>query len=163
MRKAILLVLTLCLVDSSLAARKDQTLTTTLTVRALACPAMPHETTVPRRTGGYGSTSCPGTGLYGGYSSPLDFNCQSLHTPPQLIHITIQRVMVHAKLEGDGNVYTVACTAHWTGSGCGRLIPGDTFGVEVKGTTMWVNAPRDGNTGKPIRAKYRILDVRPMQ
>ena len=163
MRNAVLPVLALCLAASPLAARKDQTQTTALTLRALAGPAMPYERTEPRGTGGYSSTSCPGSGVYGGYSSPLDFNCQTPYTPPQLFHISIQRVVVHAKFEGNGNAYTVACTAHWNGSGCGRLIPGDTFGVEVRGTTMWVNAPRDGNKGRPIRAKYRILSVRPVQ
>jgi len=162
MRKAVLLVLTLCLAGPPLAAIKQRTQKETLTLRALACPAMPYEKTTPW-TGGYSGTSCSGSGMYWGYSSPLDVNCRPLPAPSQVIPITIRRVVVHGQLEGDGKVYTVACTAHWVGSGCGMLIPGNTFEAEVKGMTMWVNAPHGGNNGKPSRAKYRILDVRPIR
>jgi hypothetical protein len=160
MRKVVLLMLVLCLASPRLAAIKHPTEKTTLTLHALACPAMPYGKTTPW-IDAYSSTSCSGSGMDWGPSSPIDFNCGPLPAPPQAIHITIQRVVVQGQLEGDGKVYTVACTAHWVGSGCGWLIPGDTFGAEVKGTTMWVDARRGGSTGKPIRAKYRILDVRP--
>jgi len=160
MRKAILLALALCLAVSPLMAIRHRTQKTTLTLRALACPAMPYGKTTPW-IGAYSGTGCSGSGMYGSYPSPLDVNCRPLPTLPQAIPITIRRVVVQGQLEGDGKVYTVACTANWVGSGCGWFIPGDTFGAEVKGTTLWVYAPRGGNPGKPIRAKYRILDVRP--
>jgi hypothetical protein len=160
MRKAILLLLALCLAGPPLAAIKDRTPKTTLTLHAVARPAMPYET--KPWTGQYSGTSCSGSEMYWGYSSPLDVNCQPLPTPPQAIPITIRRVVVQGQLEGNGKVYTVACTAHWVGSGCGWLIPGGTVGAEVRGTSMWVNTSRGGNIGKPIRVKYRILDVRPV-
>ncbi len=161
MRKAVLLVLALCLASPPLAAIKNRTQKTTLTLHVLASPAMRYEKTTPW-TGAYSNTSCAGSGMYGGYSSPLDVNCRALPASPQAIPITIRRVVIHGQLEGDGKVYTVACTAHWVGSGCGWLIPGDTFKAEVRGTTVWVNFSHGGGTGKPIRAKYRILEVRPM-
>jgi hypothetical protein len=37
---------------------------------------------------------------------------------------------------------------------------GDQFLAEIDGTTMWVSARRGGNQGKPIRIKYKILDIR---
>ena len=160
MRKAVLLVLALCLASPPLAAIKNRTQKTTLTLHALASPAVPHEKTTPW-TGAYSNTSCAGSGMYGGYSSPLDVNCRALPAPPQAIPITIGRLVVQGQLEGDGKVYTVACTAHWVGSGCGWLTPGNPFKAEVRGTTMWINASHGGDTGKPIRAKHRILDVRP--
>jgi hypothetical protein len=101
--------------------------------------------------------------MYWGNSSPPDADCGALTASPLTIHVTIRRVVVQGQLEGGGKVYTVACTAYWVGSGCGWLIPGDTFGAEVKGTTMWVDERRSGNAEKPIRAKYRILDIRPVQ
>lgn len=162
MRKAVLLVLALCLAGPPLAATKHPTQKTTLTLHALACPAMPYGKTTPW-IGAYSGTSCSGSEMYWGKSSPPDADCGALPAPPQAIHVTIRRVVVQGQLEGDGKVYTVACTAYWVGSGCGLLIPGDTFGAEVKGTTMWVNERRGGDAEKPIRAKYRILDVRPEQ
>jgi hypothetical protein len=161
MRKAVFLVLALSLASPRSVAIKHPTQKTTLTLHALPSPAMPSGKTTPW-IGAYGGTSCSGSGTYWGNSSPLDVNCGPLPPPPQTIHVTIRRVVVQGQLEGDGKIYTVACTAYWAGSGCGWLIPGDTFGAEVKGTTMWVNTRRGGNAEKPIRAKYRILDVRPV-
>ena len=162
MRKVVLLVLALSLASPRSAAIKHPTQKTTLTLHALACPAMPCGKTTPW-IGAYSGTSCSGSAMYRGSSSPPDVNCGLLPAPAQAIHVAIRRVVVQGKLEGDGKVYTVACTAYWAGSGCGWLIPGDTFGAEVKGTTMWVNSHRGGNTEQPIRAKYRILEVRPVQ
>ncbi len=159
MRNAVLLVLALCLAVSPSAATKNRTQKTTLTLRAVVGPRMPYETTP--WTGGYSGTSCSGSVMYWGHSSPLDVNCRPLPTPPQAIPITIQRVVVQGQLEGNGKVFTVACTAHWVGSGCGWLMAGDTVGAEVRGTTMWVSTHRAGNAGKSMRVKYRILDVRP--
>jgi hypothetical protein len=161
MRKAILLALALCLAVSPLMAIRHRTQKTTLTLRAVARPAMRYEKTP--WTGGYSGTSCSGSEMYWEYSSPLDVNCRPLPAPSQAIPITIQRVVIQGQLEGNGKVYTVSCTAHWVGSGCGWLIAGDTVGAEVRGTTMWVNTRRGGNAGKPIRVKYRILDVLPVR
>jgi len=160
MRKAVLVVLALCLAGPPLAATKHPTQKTTLTLHALACPAMPSGKMTPW-IGAYSATSCSGSTMYRGNSSPSYDNCGALPAPSHAIHVTIRRVVVQGQLEGEGKVYTVACTAYWAGSGCGWLIPGDTFRAEVKGTTMWVNARRGGNAEMPIRAKYRILEVRP--
>jgi len=162
MRKATLLVLALCLAVSPLSAIRHRTQKTTLTLHALVSPAIPKEKTT-FWIGADRGTGCSRSGMYGVYSSPLDVNCRPLPAPPQVIPITIRREVVQCQLEGNGKVYTVGCTAHWVGSSCGRLVPGDTLGAEVKGMTMWVNAPHSGNSGKPIRAKYRILDVRPVR
>ena len=162
MRKAVFLVLALSLASPRSVAIKHPTQKTTLTLHALPSPAMPSGKTTPW-IGAYGGTSCSGSGTYWGNSSPLDVNCGPLPPPPQTIHVTIRRVVVQGQLEGDGKIYTVACTAYWAGSGCGTLIPGETFRAKVKGMTMWVNAPHSGNNGKPIRAKYRILNVRPVR
>ncbi len=161
MSKAVLLVLALCLAGPPLAATKHPTQKTTLTLHALACPAMPSGKTMPW-IGASSGTRCTGSAIYWGNSSPPDVDCGALPPPPQAIHVTIRRVVVQGQLDGDGKIYTVACTAYWAGSGCGWLIPGDTIGAEVKGTTMWVDERRGGNGEKPIRAKYRILDIRPV-
>jgi len=160
MRKAILLMLALCLAVSPLTAIRHRTQKTTLTLHALVSPAMQHGKTTPW-IGADKGTGCSGSGVYGGYSSPLDVNCRPLPAPSQALPITIRRVVVQGQLEADGKVYTVACTANWVGSGCAWPISGETFRAEVKDTTLWVFAPRGGNAGKPIRVKYRILDVRP--
>jgi hypothetical protein len=41
------------------------------------------------------------------------------------------------------------------------MIDGDSFPAEIDGHTMWISARKGGNQGKPIRAKYKILDIRP--
>ena len=57
-------------------------------------------------------------------------------------------------------VYTVRCSAHWVGSNCSWLVPGDRFSAQLQGTTMWVDARKGGNMGKEIRPKFQVLDMR---
>jgi hypothetical protein len=52
--------------------------------------------------------------------------------------------------------YTIGCDA----SNCGDLTAGDEFSGEVAGKTMWIIAP---SQRKPIRIKYKILNIRPLR
>lgn len=133
----------------------------TLTLRALAYRAIPHERTMHYRTSGHSNTSCYGSGTDWGYSTTINLNCSTVTTPPQDIPVTVRSVEVYNKLEAEGMVYIVTCTAHWIGSNCTWLIPGDSFPAEVKGTTMWITAHKGGNMGKEVHPKFRILDIRP--
>lgn len=131
-----------------------------LIVRAVAYRAIPHERTMHYRTQGYSNTTCYGSGSDWGYSTNLNINCQTVTTPPQDIPVTVRSVEVYNALESNDLVYTVTCTAHWVGSKCAWLIPGDSFQAEVSGTTMWVTARKGGNMGKEMRTKFKILDIR---
>jgi hypothetical protein len=132
----------------------------TLTVRALSYRAIPHERTSYYQTQGQSSTSCYGSGTDLGYSTSISLNCQTVTTPPENIPITVRSLEVYNLVEANGMIYTITCTAHWVGSNCTWLIPGDTFQAEVKDTTMWITARKGGNMGKKIRPKFRILDMR---
>ena len=123
----------------------------------------PHEKTTHYRTQGYSDTTCYGSGTDWGYSTTINMNCQTTTTPPQDIPITVRSVEVYNQVEANGMVYTITCTAHWIGSKCSWLIPGDTFQAEVKGATMWIAGRRGGNMGKGARGKFKILDIRPKQ
>jgi hypothetical protein len=154
---AVLLLLLVCL---GISAKDKKAENATLTVRAVSYRAIPHERTTHYRTQGYSNTTCYGNGTDSGYWTSLSVNCQTVTTPPQDIPITVSSVEVYNKVEADGMMYTITCTAHWIGSKCVWLIPGDNFQAEVKGTTMWVNARQGGNMGKEVRPKFRILDAR---
>lgn len=154
---ATLLLLLACL---GISAEEKKGENATLTVRAVSYRAIPHETTAHYRTQGYSNTTCYGSGSDSGYWTSINVNCQTVTTPPQDVPITIRSVEVYNKVEANGMTYTITCTAHWIGSQCAWLIPGDHFQAEVKGTTMWINARKGGNMGKPIRPKFRILDIR---
>lgn len=164
MQKPFWLVVFLVLLCGSLSvakgAKQDKQ---TILVRALAYRAIPHERTTYYTTRGYSSTSCYGSGTDWGYSTTLNVNCQTYTTPPETIPVTVRSIEVFNALESNGMVYTVTCTAHWIGSKCAWLIPGDTFQAEVRGATMWVSGRKGGNMGKPIRTKFRILDLRAKQ
>jgi hypothetical protein len=131
-----------------------------LVVRAVAYRAVPHERTTYYRTQGYSNTTCYGSGSDWGYSTSLDINCQTVISPPQDVPVTVRSVEVYNALEANGRLYTVTCTAHWVGSKCAWVNPGDSFEAEVSGTTMWVNGRRGGNMGKVMRTKFKIVDIR---
>lgn len=137
--------------------------TGTLYIKAVAYRAIPYETTAYLQTSGHSNTSCYGSGSVYGYMSTLSLNCQTVVTPPTVIPVTIRRVDVYNQIEAGGMTYTLKCSAHWVGSGCSWLLPGETFQAEVKGTTMWVSGRKGGNMGKSVRPKFRILDIRPTQ
>jgi hypothetical protein len=134
-----------------------------LAVSALAYRAIPHERTTYYRTQGYSNSTCYGSGTDWGYSTSLNINCQTITAPPQDIPVSVRSIEVYNALESNGTVYTVTCTAHWVGSKCAWLIPGDTFEAEVNGTTMWITGRKGGNMGKEMRTKFKILDIRPQQ
>lgn len=133
---------------------------TGLVIRAVAYRAIPHERTTYYRTQGYSNTTCFGSGTDWGYLTTLNMNCQTVTTPPQEIPVTIRSIDVFNAVQANGLTYTVTCTAHWVGSKCSWLIPGDNFEAEVSGTTMLVSARKGGNMGKEMRIKFKILDIR---
>lgn len=61
-----------------------------------------------------------------------------------------------------GMQYTISCRANWIGSNCQPMIDGDTFSARIDGNTMWITGRKGGNQGKEVRAKYKILDIRPI-
>ena len=132
-----------------------------LFVKGLAYRAIPHESTTYYQTPGQSNTTCYGSGTYYGYSATATVNCSTVTTPPQNHAVTIRSVEVYNQVEAAGMVYTVRCTAHWVGSNCSWLIPGDTFLAEIKGTSMWILARKGGNLGKEMHAKFQLLDMRP--
>jgi hypothetical protein len=140
-----------------LGAQKKMTM---LTVTATAYRVIPHERTIEDQTAGHSNTTCYGSGTYFGYTSYTAVNCSIITIPPQTRSTTIQTIEVFNQLEADGTIYTVRCSAHWVGSNCSWLIPGDEFWVEIQGTTMWVSAREGGNTGKAIHPKFQVLDIR---
>ena len=153
-------VVLLCLVPVSQSKEKDKQM---LMVLAVSYRAIPHERTTYYQTQGYSNTSCYGSGTDTGYWTNLNLNCQTVTTPPQTIPITVRSVEVYNRVEAGNMVYTITCSARWVGSHCSWLIPGDSFQAEVNGTTMWILGRKGGNMGKPIKAKFRLLDVRPKQ
>ncbi len=164
MRRSIPVATLLLLLVCSGSSGKDKNAeTATLTVRGVSYRAIPHERTTRYRTQGYSNTNCYGSGTDSGYWTNFSVNCQTVTTPPQDIPITVRSIEVFNRVAANGMVYTITCTAHWVGSKCAWLIPGDNFRAEVKGTTMWVNARKGGNMGKEFRPKFRILDIRPEQ
>jgi len=153
-------VVLLCLVPVSQSKEKDKQMPV---VRAVSYRAIPHERTTYYQTQGYSNTGCYGSGTDIGYWTNLNLNCQTVTTPPQTIPITVRSVEVYNRVEAGNMVYTITCSARWVGSHCSWLFPGDSFQAEVNGTTMWSLGRKGGNMGKPIKAKFRLLDVRPKQ
>ncbi len=164
MRNTILLSMLLLLLTGQTSFADDKKKAKeTLIVTALSYRAIPHQKTTYWRTQGSSNTTCYGSGTYWGYSTTINVNCQTTTIPPENIPITVSSIEVYNQVEANGLVYTITCTAHWVGSKCSWLIPGDNFQAEVKGTTMWIIARKGGNMGKEIRPKFRILDIRPKQ
>jgi hypothetical protein len=133
---------------------------TKLTVTSLAYRVVPHETTIQYQTPGRSDSRCYGSGTYFGYSSMVTVNCSTVTIPPETRSTTIRMIEIFNQLEADGMVYTVRCSAHWVGSNCSWLIPGDRFSARMQGTTMWVDARKGGKMGKEIRPKFQVLDMR---
>jgi hypothetical protein len=144
-----------------------------LQATAVAYRVVPHERTVTFQTAGQSDTSCYGSGTYTGFhaggiytgSSTATMNCTTVTTPPKERPITIRSIEVFNQVEAGGQVLTLRCTAHWAGSSCTWLTPGDVFEAEIKstsgGTTVWVSARKGGNMGEAVRAKFELLDMRP--
>jgi hypothetical protein len=134
--------------------------TTMLTVTAIAYRVIPHERTIEYQTAGHSNATCYGSGIYFGYTSYTAVNCSTITIPPQTRSTAIRTIEVFNQLEADGTIYTVSCSAHWVGSNCSWLIPGDEFWAEIQGTTMWVSTREGGNIGKEIHPKFQVLDIR---
>jgi len=142
----------------------------TLTIRAVAYRLIPHERTTSYTTPGYSNSSCYGSGngtaTDWGYMTTINVNthtnCQTVTTPPHEYSHTRRTMEVYNLVEANGMGYTIRCTASWVGSACSGLTPGDTFSAEVKDTTMWIIGRKGGNMGKEARAKFRIMDIRPL-
>jgi hypothetical protein len=145
------------------ATQSTQSEKQTLVVQAVSYRAIPHERTAYYQTQGYSSTNCYGSGMDTGYWTSLNLNCQTVTTPPQTIPITVRSIEVYNRVQSGNMTYTITCSARWIGSHCSWLIPGDSFQAEMSGTTMWILGRKGGNMGKPIKAKFRILDARPGQ
>jgi hypothetical protein len=149
-------------------ARDNQA--TTLSVRAVAYRAIPHEATSSYTTPGYRNTYCYGSGNGSatdwGYMTTINMsfntNCQTVTTPPKEYTNTRRTMEAYNLVEANGMAYTIRCTANWIASSCNALTPGDYFSAEVKDTTPWITAREGGNTGKEVHAKFRIVDIRPM-
>ncbi|MGH9401731.1 MAG: DUF2846 domain-containing protein [Terriglobia bacterium] len=130
-------------------------------MKAISYRAIPHESTTYLTIPGYSNTSCYGGGIDTGYWTSQNLNCQTVTRPPATAPLTVRWIEVYNTVEANGDVYTITCTAHWAGSACSWLVPGDRFVSSVRGTTMWILAKRGGNMGKKLRIKFRILDIRP--
>src|SRR5260221_10752375 len=110
----------------------------TLTVTAVTHDSRVNQRTSYYTTPGTSSTNCSGTGTdTGGGTTQVNMGCQTTTTPSTTTPITTRTIDVVEKVEAEGMVYSIVCTAHWVGSNCSTLIDGDTFTVEVEGTTMW--------------------------
>jgi hypothetical protein len=109
-------------------------------------------------------------------------DCTTTTTPAKTSSVTTRTTDVSEEvIDSDNMVYTIACTdrpnilaaalvgaaagggaggdSTLAGSGkCKPLIDGAHFGAEIKGTTMWVHARKEGR--KVIKIKYKILNIR---
>lgn len=132
-----------------------------ITVTAFTHQAQLLQRTSTYQTPGQSDTTCSTTSTTMGGTTTGNADCTTTTTAPQNHEIIISRLDVVDKVLGEGRVYTIVCSAHWRGSNCGPLIDGDTFEAEIDGTTMWISARKGGNQGKPIKVKYKILDIRP--
>jgi len=144
-----------------------------ITLQAVSYRVITHDFNYSYTTPGRSNTSCYGSGstygngnIYGNTVSwnaitDVDMNCQTVSTPPQTYSGTIRHFEIYNALrDSDGRTYFIGCYTHWVGSKCSWLRPGDYFGAQVQGNTLWISARKGGNRGKPIRVKYRLLDVR---
>ena len=150
----------------------------TLTVTAVTHDSRVHERTSYHTTPEKSTTDCTGTGT----DSTIRMDCNTTSTPATTTSITTRTTDVSEEVRGSDNVvYTIACTdrpnilaaamvgaaagggasgdSTLAGSGkCKPLIDGAHFDAEIKGTTMWVHARKEGR--KVIKIKYKILNIR---
>jgi hypothetical protein len=101
-------------------------------------------------------TSCGGTAI----TVPLttgNVNCDTPYDPPRRHNIGFRIDVMNKVRAEDGQVYTIACSAHWLGSNCAELIDGDSFKAEVEKPTMWITVNK--NQGQQVHIKYKILDI----
>lgn len=155
----------------------------TLIVTAVTHESRMKESTNYHTTPGQSTTDCSGTGTDSGAGTTrINMDCNTTSTPPKTSSITTRITEVSEEVRGSDNmIYTIACTdrpnilaaaivgaaagggasgdSTLAGTGkCKPLIDGAHFDAEIKGTTMWVHARKEGR--KVIKIKYRILDIR---
>lgn len=133
-----------------------------VSVRAITHSSQVNERTSTYTTPGTSNTNCSGIGTTLGNTTTATANCQTYSTPAQSHQITSRSVDVINIVELDGMKYTISCRANWVGSNCAPMIDGDVFPAEIDGNTMWIIGHKGGNQGKEVRAKYKILDIRPL-
>lgn len=142
-------------------------------VRAVRHASQVNERTYTYTTPGTANTSCVGggTGTTVGGTTTVNTtaNCQTTSTPAQTHQNTLTTVDVSNVVElmfdqnrSSGMQYTIVCRATWVGSNCTTLVEGEIFPAEIKGTTMWISERKGGNQAKVVRAKHKILDIRPL-
>jgi hypothetical protein len=157
-RHGALLALCVAATLSSLMAESQRQV---LSVRAVTHASRVNERTSSYVTPGTSNTNCTGTGTTVGNTTTATANCQTTSTPAQQHQTTTRSVDVVDVVEANGMWYTISCRANWVGSNCSPMIDGDTFPAEIDGHTMWISGHKGGNQGKPVRVKYKILDIRP--
>lgn len=134
----------------------------TLTVTAVAFTANATERTSTYTTPGSSNTNCSGSATTIGSTTTGSANCQTTSSPAQVHQVTSRVVDVMNLVDGEGMRYRIVCRASWVGSNCAPLAEGDSFEAEIDGNTMWLKVRKGGNQGKPVRAKHKILDIRPV-
>jgi hypothetical protein len=147
--------------DPSLATQAASTIPSG-TVRALAYRVIPQAQTTYYQTGQASSyTSCYGQGQWASYGSFGNLNmttdCNTTYTNPTQIPITWRYADVYNVVETDTQRYVIGCRANWRWSNCSPLVPGDTFSMELEGSTMHVTALKNGK--KQVTIKYTVFQV----
>jgi hypothetical protein len=155
-RQSIALIL---LAAPLLCSAKDKNI---VEVRAITHSSQVNERTSTYTTPGRSNTNCSGIGTTLGNTTTATANCQTYSTPAQSHQITSRSVDVINVVELDRMQYTISCRANWVGSSCAPMIDGDRLPAEIDGNTRWIAGHKGGNQGKAVRAKYRILDIRPL-
>ena len=98
----------------------------TLTIRAVAYRAIPHERTTSYTTPGYSSSSCYGTGNDWGYITSVNVNCHTVSTPPHEYSRTRRTMEVYNLVEANGmgtGAIKVRITS-WDGQTLEDTLPG---------------------------------------
>jgi hypothetical protein len=98
-----------------------------------------------------------------GPMSTAQLNCQTVTQGGGSQAVTTRKLDVENIVDANGERFTVRCTANWIGSNCFPMKDGDQFPAEYDGkTTMWITARKGDNLGKPVSAKYKVVDRRPV-
>ncbi len=152
----------------------------TLIVTAVTHDSRMNERTSYHTTPEESKTACTGTAT-GDETTRINMDCNTTSTPAKTTSITTRITEVSEEVRGSDNMtYTIACTdrpnilaaaivgaaagggasgdSTLAGGGkCKPLIDGAHFDAEIKGTTMWVHARKEGR--KVIKIKYKILNI----
>lgn len=134
---------------------------------ALRITAASHETglvTIHTGGGSGGSyTSCSGSAMQNGPFIMGQANCQTLDSAPRPRYSSTAQYDANNVVEANGQRYTLVCMGSRLpfGAHCQPMSDGEEFDADYDGkTTMLVYTRQGGNLGKPVKIKYRVLDVR---